>query len=84
MECEYCGGISHCLIFFAGLILLEKYEADLAKVVAAQQDLMDAEILLDLPVTAYPEVISIQESMKGLRQVYDLYTAQKVRYGAYD
>lgn len=58
-----------------------KYEADLAKVVAGRQELANAEKLLDQPVTMYPEVISMQKDMKGLRQIYDVYKAQKVRYG---
>lgn len=58
-----------------------KYEADLAKVVAEQQELANAEKLLDLPVNVYPEIISIQNDMKGLKQIYDVYKAQKVGYG---
>lgn len=57
------------------------YEADLAKVVAERQELANAEKLLDLPVTLYPEVINIQKDMKGLRQIYNVYKAQKVGYG---
>lgn len=57
------------------------YEADLSKLVAERQELTNAEKLLDLPITLYPEVISIQKDMKGLRQIYDIYKAQKVRYG---
>lgn len=59
---------------------METYEADLAKVVAEQHELVNAEKLLDLPVIVYPEVISIQENMKSLRQIYDLYKAQQVGY----
>lgn len=57
---------------------METYEADLAKVVAEQQELANAEKLVDLPVNVYPEVISIQKDLKGLRQIYDVYKAQKV------
>lgn len=57
-----------------------KYEADLAKTVARWQELTNAEKLLDLPVTAYPEVASIQKDMRALRQIYDIYNAQKVGY----
>lgn len=61
--------------------MMGTYEADLAKVVAEQQELANAEKLLDLPVSVHPEVISIQKDMKGLRQIYDVYKAQKVGYG---
>lgn len=61
---------------------MAKYEADLAKVVAARQELANATKLLELPVTTYPEVVSIQKDMQSLRQIYDIFKAQKVRYGA--
>lgn len=61
--------------------MMGTYEADLAKVVAEQQELANAEKLLDLPVSVHSEVISIQKDMKGLRQIYDVYKAQKVGYG---
>ncbi|XP_056232067.1 dynein axonemal heavy chain 10 [Seriola aureovittata] len=60
-----------------GLTIMGTYETDLAKVVAGRQELANAEKLLDLPVTVYPEVISIQKDMKGLRQIYDVFKAQK-------
>ncbi|XP_028270606.1 dynein heavy chain 10, axonemal isoform X2 [Parambassis ranga] len=60
-----------------GLDIMEKYEADLAKVVASRQELTNAEKLLDQPVTAYPEVASIQKDMRALRQIYDVYKAHK-------
>lgn len=66
------------LFFFAGFIIMETYEADLAEVVAERQELANAEKLLDLPLTLYPDVISIQRDMNGLRQIYKVYKAQKV------
>ncbi|XP_022608125.1 dynein heavy chain 10, axonemal [Seriola dumerili] len=60
-----------------GLTIMGTYETDLAKVVAGRQELANAEKLLDLPVTVYPEVISMQKDMKGLRQIYDVFKAQK-------
>lgn len=57
---------------------MTKYEAELAKIVAERQDLANAEKLLDLTVTVYPDIISMQKDMKGLRQIYDVYKAQKV------
>lgn len=59
---------------------METYEADLAKVVADQQELVNAEKLLDLPVGVHPELVSMQKDMEGLRQIYDIYKAQKVGY----
>ncbi|XP_063753564.1 dynein axonemal heavy chain 10 [Eleginops maclovinus] len=59
-----------------GLTIMATYEADLAKIVAGRQELANAEKLLDLPVTMYPDVISIQRDMDGLRQIYGVYKAQ--------
>ncbi|XP_061907301.1 dynein axonemal heavy chain 10-like isoform X1 [Entelurus aequoreus] len=60
-----------------GLSLMESYEAELAKMVEGRQDLANAERLLDLPVTVYPEIVSIQKDMNGFRKVYDIYQDQK-------
>ncbi|KAL6114194.1 dnah10 [Pungitius sinensis] len=60
-----------------GLTIMETYEADLAKIVAGRHDLANAEKLLDLPVTVYPVVVSIQKDMNGLRQIYGVYKAQQ-------
>lgn len=65
---------------FAGLAIMGKYEADLAKIVAGQQEITNAEKLLDLSVTTFPEVLSIKNDMNGLRQIYDIYKAQQVGY----
>lgn len=64
--------------FLTGLTIMGTYEADLAKVVAEQQELASAQKLLDLPVNMYIELIAIQKDMKSLRQIYDVYEAQKV------
>lgn len=64
--------------FFSGLSILEKYEADLAKIVAEQQELFNAEKLLGMSVSVYPEVTRIQKVMSGLREIYAIYKAQKV------
>ncbi|XP_062273833.1 dynein axonemal heavy chain 10 [Scomber scombrus] len=60
-----------------GLTIMGKYEAELSKIVAGRQDLANAEKLLDLTVTVYPDIISMQKDMNGLRQIYDVYKAQK-------
>uniref|UniRef100_A0A669C7U5 Dynein axonemal heavy chain 10 n=1 Tax=Oreochromis niloticus TaxID=8128 RepID=A0A669C7U5_ORENI len=58
--------------------IMGKYEADLAKIVAGQQEITNAEKLLDLSVTTFPEVLSIKNDMNGLRQIFDIYKAQQV------
>uniref|UniRef100_A0A3Q2PNV9 Dynein axonemal heavy chain 10 n=1 Tax=Fundulus heteroclitus TaxID=8078 RepID=A0A3Q2PNV9_FUNHE len=58
-------------------VLMIPYEADLAKIEAERQELANAEKLLDLPVTMHQDATRIQKDMKGLRQIYDVYQAQK-------
>ncbi|KAM4746443.1 dynein axonemal heavy chain 10 [Anableps anableps] len=60
-----------------GLTIMAKYETDFAKIEAERQELTNAEKLLDLPVTVYPEATRIQKNMQGLRQIYSIYDAQK-------
>lgn len=51
---------------------------DLAKVVAAQQELAKAQKLLDLPISVHVDLVNVQKDIKGLKQIYDVYEAQKV------
>ncbi|XP_077418138.1 dynein axonemal heavy chain 10-like isoform X2 [Vanacampus margaritifer] len=60
-----------------GLSRMEQYEAELAKAVEGRQDLANAEKLLDLPITVYPEIVSIQKDMNGFKLIYDIYQEQK-------
>ncbi|XP_043967273.1 dynein axonemal heavy chain 10 [Gambusia affinis] len=60
-----------------GLILMANYEANLAKIEEERHDLTNAEKLLNLPVTMYPEATKIQKEMQGLRQIYQVFEAQK-------
>ncbi|XP_057687718.1 dynein axonemal heavy chain 10-like isoform X2 [Corythoichthys intestinalis] len=61
-----------------GLSIMESYEAELAKMVEGRQEVANAEKLLDLPVLAYPEIVSIQKDMDSFKQIYDIYHNQKV------
>lgn len=63
-------------------MVLDAYEADLAKIEASRQELGNAEKLFDLPITMYPELLNVQQEMRGLRQIYKLYEEQKVIYAA--
>lgn len=62
----------------AGLLVMSAHEADLAKIEASRQELANAEKLFDLPITMYPELLSVQQEMRGLRQIYKVYEEQKV------
>ncbi|XP_029909103.1 dynein heavy chain 10, axonemal [Myripristis murdjan] len=60
-----------------GLAVMETYEVELAKIEAGRQELANAEKLFDLPITMYPELLNVQKDMNGLRQIFDIYKAQK-------
>ncbi|KAM9822995.1 dynein axonemal heavy chain 10-like [Syngnathus typhle] len=60
-----------------GLSKMEYYETELAKAVERRQELANAEKLLDLPITVYPEIVSIQKDMNGFRLIYDIFQEQK-------
>ncbi|KAG7265791.1 LOW QUALITY PROTEIN: hypothetical protein CRUP_036669 [Coryphaenoides rupestris] len=62
-----------------GMAVLATYEAELAKMESGRQELANAEKLFDLSFTMYPELLQVQKDMKGLRLVYDIYKAQKLR-----
>ena len=61
-----------------GLAVMDKYEAELAKMEGGRQQLANAEKLFDLSFTMYPELLQVQRDMKGLKLIYDTYRAQKV------
>ncbi|XP_076854099.1 dynein axonemal heavy chain 10 [Brachyhypopomus gauderio] len=60
-----------------GLAVMATYETELSKMEAGRQELANAEKLFDLSITMYPELLSVQQEMSGLRQIYDIYKAQK-------
>lgn len=61
-----------------GLQILAAYEKELVKYEKNRQELANAEKLFDLPITMYPELLQVQKEMKGLGQIYNIYSAQKV------
>ncbi|XP_078523750.1 dynein axonemal heavy chain 10 isoform X2 [Lissotriton helveticus] len=61
----------------AGLDRLLIYEKELARHEKRRQELVNAEKLFDLPITMYPDLQQVQKEMKGLREIYDIYKAQK-------
>jgi len=50
---------------------VEKYEAQ-------RQELTNAEMLFDLPVTVYQELLQVQKELKGQEHIYTIYEEQKV------
>uniref|UniRef100_A0A8C9TU55 Dynein axonemal heavy chain 10 n=1 Tax=Scleropages formosus TaxID=113540 RepID=A0A8C9TU55_SCLFO len=60
-----------------GLTLMATYEQLLVQIEAGRQELANAEKLFNLSITMYPELLSVQIEMRGLRQIYEIYKAQK-------
>ena len=60
-----------------GLVRMEKYTAELANKVKTREQLGIAQKLFGLPIQAYPELSEMEQDLKQLSVVYDLYSAQK-------
>ncbi|XP_069475795.1 dynein axonemal heavy chain 10 [Ambystoma mexicanum] len=61
-----------------GLGLLTVFEKELVKHDRRRKELANAEKLFDLPITMYPVLLHLQKDMKGLKDIYEIYKAQKV------
>ncbi|NXM38868.1 DYH10 protein, partial [Gymnorhina tibicen] len=61
-----------------GLELMAMFERELERLEKRQRELGSAEKLLDLPATAYPNLIKAQKDAKALKLIYDIYAQQKV------
>ncbi|GBG66223.1 hypothetical protein CBR_g57826 [Chara braunii] len=57
-----------------GLELMKKFQGELATKHAKRDQLVLAQKLFDLPITSYPELLEIENLMKDLVQIYQLYT----------
>ncbi|MGH0114673.1 UNVERIFIED_CONTAM: hypothetical protein FKN15_033990 [Acipenser sinensis] len=60
-----------------GMETLAVYEKELSHKEKDRQELANAEKLFGLPITMYADLMQVQKEMSGLRQVYDIYKAQK-------
>nr|XP_026696380.1 dynein heavy chain 10, axonemal isoform X1 [Ciona intestinalis]XP_026696381.1 dynein heavy chain 10, axonemal isoform X2 [Ciona intestinalis] len=61
-----------------GLKILTQFRKDLQKYEADRQELTNAEKLFDLQITPYPNLVRVQNEMKGLEMIYALYQEQSV------
>uniref|UniRef100_UPI00398F6830 dynein axonemal heavy chain 10 isoform X2 n=1 Tax=Pristiophorus japonicus TaxID=55135 RepID=UPI00398F6830 len=61
-----------------GLEILGKFENEVEELERNRQELANAEKLFDLSITLHPELLSVQKEIKGLRQIYDIYKAQRI------
>ncbi|XP_065594770.1 dynein axonemal heavy chain 10 [Cyrtonyx montezumae] len=60
-----------------GLELMAVFEKEMEKLEKIHQELGSVEKLFDLPAKMYPDLIKVQNDMKGLKQVYEIYQLQK-------
>ncbi|XP_051490092.1 dynein axonemal heavy chain 10 [Apus apus] len=61
-----------------GLELMAIFEKELERLEQNKRELGSVEKLLDLPVTAYSDLLQAQKHMKGLKQIYEIYELQRV------
>lgn len=54
------------------------FEKEMEKLEEIHQELGSVEKLFDLPAKVYPDLMKMQNDMKGLKQVYEIYELQKV------
>eukprot|EP00898_Chlorokybus_atmophyticus_P006649 jgi/Chlat1/6986/Chrsp56S00523 len=57
-----------------GLELMKNYQAELAAKNSIREQLVLAQKLFDLPITSYPEIFEMEQELKNLAQIYQLYT----------
>ena len=58
--------------------LLKEFQAEYAELEAERQELTNAEKLFDLPITMYPHLIEVDQQLRSLATVYQLYEEQRV------
>ncbi|XP_067862341.1 dynein axonemal heavy chain 10 [Heptranchias perlo] len=61
-----------------GLEILGRFENEVDEFEKNRQELANAEKLFDLSITMHPELMALQKELKGLRQIYDIYKAQRI------
>uniref|UniRef100_A0A8C2U8V4 Dynein axonemal heavy chain 10 n=1 Tax=Coturnix japonica TaxID=93934 RepID=A0A8C2U8V4_COTJA len=60
-----------------GLELMAIFEKEMEEMQKNHRELSSVEKLFDLPAKVYPDLIKVQNDMKGLKQVYEIYELQK-------
>ncbi len=60
-----------------GVERLKVFDKQFAELETQRMELVDAQQLFDLPVTAYPEMNDIKGKLAALKLIYNVYTAQR-------
>lgn len=62
----------------SGVELLKRFQEEFAKYEKERQELTNAERLFGLSITMYPELLQMEKELKGLEQIFNIYTNQQV------
>ena len=63
------------VVLHEGLILLEKFKAELEQKRTRRADLLESERLFDLPRTSYPDLLVTESEMDSLIAIYSVFSA---------
>lgn len=61
-----------------GVKLLKDFQAQYNEYEKQRQELANAEKLFDLPITKYDDLIEVDQDLKNMAKVYELYESQRV------
>jgi hypothetical protein len=63
---------------FLGVELLKEFKEEYMKFEKERQELANAEKLFGIPITSYPVLMSMEQELKGLEQIFSIYERQQV------
>jgi hypothetical protein len=58
--------------------LLKEFKEEYMKFEKERQELANAEKLFGIPITSYPVLMSMEQELKGLEQIFSIYERQQV------
>ena len=58
--------------------LLKQFKDEYMKFEKERQELANAEKLFGIPITSYPVLMSMEQELKGLEQIFSIYERQQV------
>ncbi len=61
-----------------GVELLKQFKEEYMKFEKERQELANAEKLFGIPITSYPVLMSMEQELKGLEQIFSIYERQQV------
>ena len=67
---------------FSGVKLLKEFKVQYAEYERQRQELTNAEMLFDLPIILYPNLVEVDPDLKNITKVYELYDHEAQRVSA--